>query len=125
MSKMGGIFSYLMVIGVIIFGLYVLCIFVPLGTWFTARISGIKISLLDLIYMKIRRIAPSPIVRSLIMAAKAGIEIKQDDLEAHSMAGGNVENVVAKMIAARKKARELSFKEACKMDLAPKDLKIE
>jgi len=118
----GGIFTYLIVIGVFIFGFYVLYFFVPFGIWFTAQISGVRISLLDLIDMKIRRVAPSPIVRSLIMAAKAGIEIQKDALEAHSMAGGNVENVMTGLIIAKNKDKNLSFKEACKLDLARKDL---
>jgi uncharacterized protein YqfA (UPF0365 family) len=117
-----GIFSYLILIGVFIFGLYILFFFVPFGLWLRAKISGVRISLLELIYLKMRRVAPSPIVRSMIMAAKAGIEIKQDALEAHSLAGGNVENVVTGMIIAKNKNEYLSFKEACKMDLAKKDL---
>lgn len=118
----GGIFTYLIVIGVFMFGFYVLYFFFPFGIWFTAQISGVRISLLELIDMKIRRVEPSPIVRSLIMAAKAGIEIQKDALEAHSMAGGNVENVMTGLIIAKNKDKDLSFKEACKLDLARKDL---
>ena len=118
----GGIFTYLIFIGVLIFGVYVLCFFVPLGIWFTAQLSGVRISLIDLIDMKIRRVAPAPIVRSLIMAAKAGIDIQKDSLEAHTMAGGNVENVMKGLIMARNKDMDLSFRVACKLDLAGKDL---
>jgi uncharacterized protein YqfA (UPF0365 family) len=116
------IVTYLIVIGVSIFGFYVLYIFVPFGLWITARISGVKISLLELVYMKICRVAPAPIVRSMIMAAKAGIEIRMDDLEAHSLAGGNVENVVTGMIIAKNKNEYLSFQEACRRDLVNQDL---
>ena len=115
------ILIYLMVVGVSIFGFYVLFFFVPIGIWITARIAGVKISLLELIYMKMCRVAPAPIVRSMIMAAKAGIEIRMDDLEAHSQAGGNVENVVTGMIIAKNKNEHLSFQEACRRDLASKD----
>jgi uncharacterized protein YqfA (UPF0365 family) len=117
-----GILTYLIIIGVSIFGFYILIAFIPFGTWITARISGLRITLLDLIYMKIRRVATAPIIRSMIMAAKAGIDIHMDALEAHSMTGGNVENVVTGMIIARNKNQPLSFNEACKMDLAGKDL---
>lgn len=117
----GGVFTYLIFVGVFIFGVYVLIVFVPFGIWITAMTSGVRISLLDLIYMKIRRIAPSPIVKSMIMALKAGIHIHMDALEAHSLAGGNVEKVVTRMITARNKNVQLSFREACKMDLAQKD----
>lgn len=115
-----GIFNYLIVIGLFIFGFYVLFIYVPVGIWCTAKISGLRISLLDLIYMKMCRVAPSPIVKSMIMASKAGIEIQIDALSAHSRAGGNVENVVTEMIIAKNKDKQLSFKEACKKDLARK-----
>jgi uncharacterized protein YqfA (UPF0365 family) len=120
-----GIFTYLILIGTFLFGLYILLFFVPFGLWLTAKISGVRISLLDLIYMKIRRVAPSPIVRSMIMAAKAGIKIQMEALEAHSMAGGNVENVVTDMLIAKNKNVQLSFREACQMDLARKDLSKE
>jgi len=75
--------------------------------------------------MKVCRVAPSPIVKSMIMAAKAEIEIDIDALEAHSLAGGNVERVVEKMIKAKNKNVLLSFKEACKLDLAHQDLTTE
>jgi uncharacterized protein YqfA (UPF0365 family) len=117
----GGIFTYLILIGVFIFGLYVLYSFVPFGIWVKAQISGVRISLLELINMKICRIAPSPIVRSMIMAARAHIEIHKDALEAHSKAGGDVEKVVREMIRARNNREHLSFKQACKLDLAIKD----
>ena len=116
----GGIFAILIIIGVFVFGLYVLYFFFPIGIWLRAHISGVRISLLDLIDMKIRRIEPSPIVRSMIMAANAGIEIQKDALEAHSLAGGNVENVMTGIIEAKKKGKHISFKEACKLDLAHK-----
>lgn len=118
----GGIFTYLIIIGIILFGLYILLFYLPFGLWLKARIAGVRISLLDLIYMKVRRVAPSPIVRSMIMAAKAGIDIQKDAFEAHSLAGGNIENVVSGMIIARNKNVKLSFKKACKLDLARKDL---
>jgi uncharacterized protein YqfA (UPF0365 family) len=118
----GGIFTFLIFVGVFVFGVYVLFFFVPFGIWITAMISGVRISLLDLIYMKMRRIAPSPIVRSMTMAAKAEIDIQIDALEAHSLAGGNVINVVTGMITAKNKNVQLSFREACQMDLAHKDI---
>lgn len=120
-----GILTYLLFIGVFLFGLYILIYFVPFRLWVTAIFSGVRVSLLDLIYMKLRRVAPAPVVRAMIMAAKAGIVIQVDALEAHSMAGGNVENVVTGMIIAKKKSVQLSFKEACQMDLDRKDLKKE
>jgi uncharacterized protein YqfA (UPF0365 family) len=75
--------------------------------------------------MKIRRVAASPIVKSLILASKAGIEIQPAALEAHSMAGGNVEHVVKRMINAKKSKVQLSFSEACRLDLEQKDSSAE
>ena len=72
-----GIFAYLIVIGTFLFGLYVLIFFVPFGLWIRAINSGIGITLLELIDMKIRRVPPSPIVKSMILAEKEGIELDQ------------------------------------------------
>ena len=118
----GDIFSYLILTGVFIFGFYVLFAFVPFGIWLTAQISGVSISLLELINMKICRLAPYAIVRAMILAAKADMEIDKDDLKAHSRVGGDVENVVKGMIAAKKNNKDLSFKKACELDLAHADL---
>ncbi len=117
-----GIFAYLIVIGTFLFGLYVLIFFVPFGLWIRAINSGIGITLLELIDMKIRRVPPSPIVKSMILAEKEGIDIPMDALEAHSLAGGDVEHVVKGMIMAKNNNVHLSFKEACEMDLARKNL---
>jgi len=117
-----GIFAYLIIIGTFLFGGYILITFVPFGLWIRALISGTGITLLDLIDMKVRRVAPSPIVRSKIMATKAGIDIQMEELEAHSLAGGDVELVVKGMIKAKNKQVHLSFKKACEKDLAKKNL---
>jgi uncharacterized protein YqfA (UPF0365 family) len=118
-----GIFTYLILIGAIVFGVYVLFFFVPFGLWISARIAGIKITLLELVYMKMCRVPPAPIVKSMVMALEASLEIQKDALEAHSLAGGNVEKVVTSMIIAKNKGEYLSFQEACRMDLANTDLK--
>ena len=60
--------------------------------------------------------------KSIEMSAKAGIEIHMDALEEHSMAGGNVEHVITKLISAKNKEKHLSFKEACTLDLARKEV---
>lgn len=116
------IISYVLIIGTFLFGLYVLLFFVPFGLWLKAKISGVPMTLLDLIYLKMCRVAPSPIVKSMILAAKEGIEIQKEALEDHSRAGGNVENVVTGMIIAKRKKAHLSFKEACQLDLTGRKL---
>lgn len=117
-----GILAYLIITGTFLFGLYVLIFFVPFGLWIRAISSGIEITLLELIDMKIRRVAPSPIVKSMILAAKEGLDIQWEALEAHSKAGGDVELVVKAMVMAKDKHVDLSFKEASEKDLARKNL---
>ncbi|MDE5785337.1 MAG: flotillin-like FloA family protein, partial [Duncaniella sp.] len=84
----------LLLIGAVI----LLCVFfyyVPFFLWISARVSGVKISLLQLFLMRIRQVPATVIVRALIEAHKAGLnDVTRDDLEAHYLAGGNVEKVV-------------------------------
>ena len=68
--------------------------FVPVGLWITAFFSGIKIKISTLIGMRLRRVAPSRFVNPLIKATKAGLDIDINELEAHYLAGGNVNIVV-------------------------------
>ena len=116
-----GIGAYLILTGVFLFGVYVLVFLLPLGLWLKARISGVQITLLDLINMKVCRVPTSKVVKAMIMAAKSGIEINYEALESHCRAGGNVENVLRLIIVAKEKNKKLSFKEACQMDLDGKD----
>ncbi|HHT9120637.1 MAG TPA: flotillin-like protein FloA [Candidatus Hypogeohydataceae bacterium YC41] len=87
-----------------------------------ALASGAPISLVQLIGMTFRRVNARVIVESRIMAKKAGIEIDTSLLEAHYLAGGNVSNVVRALIAANKANIDLSFKQACAIDLAGRDV---
>ena len=85
-----GVFIYVVIIVGALIGLWLIFYFIPIGLWFTALISGVRISLLQLILMRWRKVPPGVIVRSMIEAFKAGLEIKRDDLEAHYLAGGHV-----------------------------------
>jgi uncharacterized protein YqfA (UPF0365 family) len=85
--------------------------------WSRALASGARISITDLIGMKLRRIPLQVIVNAKIMAVKAGLEVSTNDLEAHHIAGGNVNKVVEALIAADKANIELSFKQAAAYDL--------
>ncbi|MFO7656409.1 MAG: flotillin-like protein FloA [Bacteroidales bacterium] len=114
--------SIFIIIGAIIL-LMLFLYLVPLGLWFQALVSGIKISLLQLIFMRWRKVPPSIIVRALIEATKAGIAvIKRDELEAHYLAGGHVEKVVHALVSASKANIDLSFKMATAIDLAGRDV---
>jgi len=105
-----------------IFLLWLLFYFIPVGLWFTALVSGVRISLLQLILMRWRKVPPGVIVTSLIASTKAGLDLKRDDLEAHFLAGGHVQAVVNALISADKANMELDFKTATAIDLAGRDV---
>ena len=103
-----------------------LCVFfyyVPFFLWISARVSGVHISLMHLFLMLIRKVPASIIVRALIEAHKAGLnDVNRDDLEAHYLAGGNVEKVVHALVSASKANIDLGFKMATAIDLAGRDV---
>ncbi len=105
-----------------IFLLWLLFYFVPLGLWFSARLSGVRISLIQLVLMRWRKIPPSEIVNNLIAATKAGLKLNRNDLEAHFLAGGRVRAVVNALISADKANIPLDFKSATAIDLAGRDV---
>lgn len=95
--------------------------------WIQSYMTNAGIGLLDLIRMTFRRVNPTVIVRSKIMAVQAGLGddegLTTKNLEAHYMAGGNVPLVIRSMIAARKaKIIELGFKQATAIDLAGRNI---
>lgn len=104
----------------------IICIFfyyVPFFLWISARVSGVKISLLQLFLMRIRKVPATVIVQALIEAHKAGLnDVTRDDLEAHYLAGGNVEKVVHALVSASKANIDLGFKMATAIDLAGRDV---
>lgn len=106
--------------GIILF--FVIMYYVPVGLWFTAIISGVKVTILDLILMRIRKVPPSVIINSSITATKAGLQITTRELETHYLAGGNVPNVIRALISADKANINLSFKQATAIDLAGRDV---
>ena len=91
-----------------------------IGLWIRARVSNAPVSLFNLIGMWIRKVPPALIVDSRIKGVKAGLNFDSDQLEAHYLAGGNVDQVVLAMIAADKAAIPLTFERACAIDLAVK-----
>jgi uncharacterized protein YqfA (UPF0365 family) len=110
------------IIGILILLMLILYL-VPIGLWFQALVSGVRISLIQLIFMRWRKVPPSVIVRALIEATKAGLgEMKRDALEAHYLAGGHVEKVVHALVSAAKANIDLSFNMATAIDLAGRDV---
>jgi uncharacterized protein YqfA (UPF0365 family) len=103
----------------------VLLLFVAksLSLWVQALVSGARVGLFNIVFMRFRKVPPKLIVESKIMAVKAGLdEISTDDLESHFLAGGNVSRVVQALIAADKAKIELSFNRAAAIDLAGRDV---
>lgn len=105
-----------------IVGLWTLLYFVPVGLWFQAVLTNTRVSLLQLVFMRWRKVPPSIIVNAMIAAKKAGIEISADQLEAHFLAGGHVQNVVNALISADKANIPLDFNMATAIDLAGRDV---
>lgn len=90
--------------------------------WLQALLSGAKVSLLDLIMMRLRKVPPSAIVLNRIAARKAGLDITTNLLEAHFLAGGRVDRVIRAMIAADKAKIDLGWDRATAIDLAGRDI---
>jgi uncharacterized protein YqfA (UPF0365 family) len=95
---------------------------IPVGLWVSALAAGVKVSIGSLIGMRLRRVPPAKIVLNMIKAEKAGIPINQDQLEAHFLAGGNVDRVVDALIAADKARIPLPFDRAAAIDLAGRNV---
>jgi uncharacterized protein YqfA (UPF0365 family) len=119
---MGDLGIYVVIIIGAIILLWILLYLIPVGLWFQALVSGVRISLLQLIFMRWRKVPPSGIVSAMIEADKAGIKLNRDDLEAHYLAGGRVAQVVHALVSASKANIELSFKMATAIDLAGRDV---
>lgn len=103
--------------------LFLLIIILKFGfLWIQAVSSGAKVSWMSLIGMWFRQVNPTVIVNSRIMAAKSGLQLSSDILEAHYMARGNVANVIRALVAASRANIPLTFQRAAAIDLAGRDV---
>ena len=109
------------IFAVIVF-IFLFLYFIPLGLWISAIAAGVKIGFFNLIGMRLRRVVPSSIVGPLIKSHKAGLDLTSDKLEAHYLAGGNVNKVVDALIAAERAEIPLKFERAAAIDLAGRDV---
>ncbi len=112
----------IIIIAVVILALVILFRFVPMGLWISALAANVHVGIFTLIGMRLRRVVPARIVNPLIKAVKAGIKIPINKLEAHYLAGGNVDRVVNSLIAAQRANIPLEFERACAIDLAGRDV---
>lgn len=96
--------------------------FIPVALWISALAANVKIGILTLVGMRLRRVVPARIVNPMIKSAKAGLDISINKLEAHYLAGGNVDRVVNSLIAAQRADIALEFERAAAIDLAGRDV---
>ena len=107
----------------ILVGILLFFYFIPLNLWIVAQFSGVRVGLTNLIFMRVRKVPPGIIVRSMILATKAGIkDVTISKLETHYLAKGNLTNVISALIVADKANLSLSFKQATAIDLAGRDV---
>ncbi len=114
-------FIALIVIVVFIF-LAIFLTFIPVGLWISAFAAGVRVGIFTLIGMRLRRVSPAKIILPLIKASKAGLDLNVNQLEAHYLAGGNVDKVVNALIAAHRADMNLQFVRAAAIDLAGRDV---
>ena len=112
----------LALIALVLIIFFIALYFIPLGLWFAATISGVRISLMELLFMRLRRIPVKEIVEGLIVSTKGGLSLSRDQLEAFALSGGNVRNVVNGMVAAKRAGFPLSFQNAVKADAQGLDI---
>ena len=112
----------IIILGIILLLVVLFFSFVPVGLWISALASGVKVGSFDLIGMRLRRVAPARIVLPMIKATKAGLTTKLNQLEAHYLAGGDVNSVVNALIAAERAQINLTFEQASAIDLAGRDV---
>ena len=115
-------FTLLILAGAVLLFFIILFNFIPVGLWISAVAAGVRVSLPSLVAMRLRRVPPNQIILPLIKADKAGIDVNQNGLEAHYLAGGNVDRVVDALIAADKARIALPFDRAAAIDLAGRDV---
>ena len=96
--------------------------FVPIGLWISALAADVHVGIFTLVGMRMRRVPPSKIVLPLIKANKAGLNVNVNQLEAHYLAGGNVDKLVDALIASQRAEISLPFERAAAIDLAGRDV---
>jgi uncharacterized protein YqfA (UPF0365 family) len=114
--------GFLFTVVLIVVGVLFFFWLIPVGLWVSALAAGVRVSIGSLVGMRLRRVPPSKIILNMIKADKAGIPIDQNQLEAHFLAGGNVDRVVDALIAADKARITLPFDRAAAIDLAGRNV---
>ena len=114
-----GTFINFIILAILLLGVISLILrFIPVGLWVTAYFSGVRVGLFTLVGMRLRRVTQHEIIRPQIKATKAGLDLSINDLEAHYLAGGNINDVIDALIASERANINLSFEKAAAIDLA-------
>ena len=108
----------IILVAIVVVALIILLWFFPVALWFQAILSGVHISLIQLLLMRWRGVNPKTIVMGMITGTKAGLSLKANELEAHYLAKGNVTKVIMALISANKANIPIDFKMASAIDLA-------
>lgn len=116
------VFWYLVIAAAVVVFLSLFFSFVPLRLWISAAAANVKVGIFNLIGMRLRRVVPSRVINPLIKATKAGLSVNINQLEAHYLAGGDVDKVVNALIAAQRADIPLEFERAAAIDLAGRDV---
>ncbi len=119
---MPDLFGPIFILIIILVALILLFTIIPVGLWISALAAGVKVGFFNLIGMRLRRVVPSRIVNPWIKGDKAGLNLNGNKLEAHYLAGGNVDRVVNALIAAERAQIPLEFERAAAIDLAGRDV---
>lgn len=115
-------FTPIIITALSLLGLWFILYFIPVGLWFSALVSGVRMNLLQLVLMRWRKVPPTTIVSAMIEGTKAGLTLNANELEAHFLAGGHVASVVHALVSARKANIALDFNMATAIDLAGRDV---
>ena len=113
---------YIVVAVVAILVLWIFFYFVPVGLWISALAASVPVGPMTLIGMRLRKVNPSKVIIPMITAWKAGLQPSVTELEAHVLAGGDVQRVVRALISADKAEIDLNFQRAAAIDLAGRDV---
>src|SRR5699024_661298 len=112
----------IIIIAVILIVVAILFTFIPVMLWISALAAGVKVGIFTLVGMRLRRVVPSRVIRPMIKAHKAGLNVQTNQLESHYLAGGNVDRVVNALIAAHRANIQLTFERCAAIDLAGRDV---
>src|SRR5690625_4934954 len=113
----GGFIGFIVIAILVLALISIILRFIPIGLWVTAYFSGVRVGLFTLVGMRLRRVSPHEIIRPQIKATKAGLNLSIDELEAHYLAGGKINDVIDALIASERANIDLSFEKAAAIDL--------